>query len=187
MTFLNLTIAIIVAVLLIITFYLKLIRPYSTTESERITGLPMTPLQVRAWFGLGIGVAVSAAVVVLVSRLGPTQLFDNSSTRYLFYGLLGGGGMLWALVWFLTRPKTGVPLDERDRAILVQAPSIQSGLIIISLAAWMIGLTEAYRTEGSIPVIYATLIFWSSWIVHMLGLSIGVLFGYWKARTHVEA
>ncbi len=184
MAFFNLVIAFVVVALLVTTFYLKLVRTSSPTEG--LPQLPMTPLQIRAWLGLGIGIAVSTAIVVLLLKHGPTQFFDDNATRYTFYGLLGGGGLLWALVYLLTRPARGVPLDERDRAILAHAPAVQSGLILISLGVWMIGLTEAYRTEGSIPIVFATLIFWSSWIMHMLGLSLGVLVGYWRARTHAQ-
>ena len=186
MNFLNVVIALVVASLLVITFYLKLFRSPSHDGIESLPKLPMTLLQKRAWFGLGIGLTVTAGIVVLMLSRGVTQFLDNDETRYAFYGLIGAGGLLWLLVYLLTRQPTGVPLDERDRAILDHAPAIQSGLILISLAFWMIGLTEVYRAEGSIPIVFASLIFWSSWIMHMLGLSIGILFGYWRARTHAQ-
>ena len=186
MNFLNVVIALVVASLLVITFYLKLVRSPSREGLEGLPKLPMTLLQKRAWLGLGIGLAVTAGVVALMLTRGVTQFFDDDETRYAFYGLIGVGGLLWLLVYLLTRQPTGVPMDERDRAILAHAPAIQSGLIIISLAFWMIGLTEAYRDEGAIPIVFATLIFWSGWVVHILGLSIGVLFGYWRARTHAQ-
>jgi hypothetical protein len=186
MYFLTTAIALVVAALLVLTFYFKLVRTSSHSGLEDLPKLPMTLLQKRAWFGLGIGLAVTAGVLLLMLSRGPTQIFDDAATRYSFYGLIGIGGLLWLLVYLLTRHPTGVPMDERDRAILAHAPAIQSGLIVISLAFWMIGLTEVYRDEGAIPIVFATLIFWSSWIMHMLGLSIGVLFGYWRARTHAE-
>jgi len=187
MTFLHPIIALIVVALLAITIYLRFIRTSANSRIDGLPKLPMTLLQKRAWLGLAIGIAVSAAVVLLILSQGLTQFYDDDGTRHIFYGLLGAGGLLWLLVYLLTRRPTANPLDERDRAILAHAPAFQSGLILISLGFWMIGLTESYRDEGSIPIVFASLIFWSGWMMHMLGLSLGVIYGYWRARTYAES
>jgi hypothetical protein len=184
MTFFNLIIAITVLALLALTLYFKLIGARASTYGEDLPKLPMTLLQKRAWFGLGIGLIVLAGAVALVLLRGPAHVFEDDSSRYTFYALIGGGGLLWLLVYLITRQPSGVPMDERDIAILAHAPAIQSGLMLVSLGVWMIGLTEYYRGEGAIPLVFASLIFWSSWIMHMLGLSIGVLVGYRRSRTH---
>jgi len=174
------------AALLATIVYRVFLRPRHTPGRGKLPALPMTQLQKRAWLGLAIGVAVSIALVVMLLALGPTQFFADPATRLTFYGILAGSGLLWGLVCWHTRQPSGVTLDERDRAILAHAPAVQSGLILFTLAAWMIGLTEAYRAEGSIPVVFASLIFWSSWIMYLLGLSLGVLYGYWRAQFDAQ-
>jgi len=176
-------IAIIVIALLLITLYLYFSRSRGNAADASMPDLPMTPLQQRAWLGLVIGIGVSIVLCWLIYRRGPTAFFDDQDMRLIFYALLAGGGLAWFIVYSLTRHRSGVPLDERDRAILQRAPAWQSGLILVSLAAWAVVLTESYREEGSIPVIFAMLIFWSSWMMHMVGLAVGVLVGYRRART----
>ena len=179
-------IALFAAALLVIIMYRAFFRVRRTPGRDELQALPKTQLQKRAWLGLVIGVLVSIALSVLLAARGPTQFFADDATRLTFYGILAGGGLLWGLVYWLTRQPSGVTLDERDRAIFAGAPAIQSGLVLLTLAAWMIGLTEAYRAEGSIPIAFASLIFWSGWVVHMLGLSIGVLYGYWRAQSDAQ-
>jgi hypothetical protein len=179
-------IALVTAALLVSIMYRAFFRGRRTPRRDELQALPMTQLQKRAWLGLAIGVLVSITLTALLAARGPTQFFADDATRFTFYGILAGGGLLWGLVYWLTRQPSGVSLDERDRAILARAPAIQSGLILLTLAAWMIGLTEAYRAEGSIPIVFASLIFWSGWMMHMLGLSIGVLYGFWRAQSGVQ-
>lgn len=179
-------IALVTAALLLTIAYRALIRTRDTPNRDELPALPMTQLQKRAWLGLVIGVLVSIALAVMLLARGPTQFFAEAAARFTFYGILAGGGLLWGLVYWRTRLPSGVTLDERDRSILAHAPAIQSGLVLLTLAAWMIGLTEAYRADGSIPIVFASLIFWSGWIMHMLGLAIGVLYGYWRAQSDAQ-
>jgi H+/Cl- antiporter ClcA len=69
-------------------------------------------------------------------------------------------------------------LDERDRAILAGASAGQAPAMLVTLAAWMIGLVEAYRSTHLIPSVFLYLIFWSCIVVSVLSLLAGVALGY---------
>lgn len=176
-------IAIIVIVLLVVALSRNFFRFPNNADQGDLPSLPMTALQKRAWLGLSLGIIVTAILGYLIYQQGPTEFFDNADMRLVFYALLAGGAAAWSIVYSVTKQRGDVPLDERDEGILQRAPGVQSGLILISLAAWAIALTEYYRDEGSIPVIFAMLIFWSSWMMHIVGLAVGVLIGYRRANT----
>ena len=177
-------IAIVVLALLAIVLHRYLLSRSDSSEPRDLPALPMTPLQIRAWLGLVLGALVTAILAYLIYQQGPTAFFDDAKMRLVFYALLAGAAAAWSIVHSVTKRRRDVALDERDEAILQRAPAVQSGLILISLAAWAVGLTESYRDEGAIPVIFAMLIFWSSWMMHIIGLSIGVLLGYRRANAN---
>jgi hypothetical protein len=56
--------------------------------------------------------------------------------------------------------------------------------VIFSLLAWVIVLTEVYRDEGQVPVIYLTLIIISILIISTLAQALGILIGYWKGASY---
>ena len=57
--------------------------------------------------------------------------------------------------------------------LLAAAPAGQAPAMIVTLAAWMIALTEAYRSTHLIPSVFLYLIFWSLMMVSVLGLLAG--------------
>jgi hypothetical protein len=65
-----------------------------------------------------------------------------------------------------------------------RAPRVQWLAVIFSLVVWMIALTEGYRDEGQIPVIFLFLIFMSILIVSMIAQSIGIMTGYWRMERN---
>jgi hypothetical protein len=69
-------------------------------------------------------------------------------------------------------------VDERDRAIVASAPAGQAPALIVTLAAWMIGLTEAFSTTHLVPSVFLYLLFWSCLVVSVLTLLAGVVLGY---------
>ena len=71
-------------------------------------------------------------------------------------------------------------MDERDRVIMGRAPVVQLWAVIISLAVWMIALTEFYWDGGQIPVGFPYLILFSTLIVSTVSQSVGILIGYWR-------
>ena len=69
-------------------------------------------------------------------------------------------------------------IDERDREILARSFSVESMLVILSLAAWTVILTEVFWDEGAVPLGYLQLIFWSTFILGAFGRSLGIVLGY---------
>lgn len=143
--------------------------------------VPPTPLQKRAWWALAFGVVWCGALVVITTRTDPSAMMENRSERLLFTAVLVGGLLVYVMgLALLKRGNRGgtVVLDERDRTILARVGGIQSGFMLASLAVWAIALTEVYWDEGSIPVAYANLIFWSTFVVYFVSHSLGILLGY---------
>jgi len=144
----------------------------------------MAPLQKRAWYGLVIGVVWAIAIVVVfITKGGITAFPEDTGMRLLLDALFIGGLIVYLVMLFLTRPKKGqaqVTMDERDRVIMGRAPVVQLWAVIISLVVWMIALTEFYWDEGQIPVIFPSLIFFSTLIVSTVSQSVGILIGYWR-------
>jgi uncharacterized membrane protein len=139
----------------------------------------MAPLQKRALYSLLIGLVLTAALVVVFIIKGDVTAFDNDeSFRYFVYGILIVVPLVYLILVDLTLRKP-TQIDERDRRIMERTPKTQLITIFLSLAAWVIILTDMYHDAGQIPVIYVTLIFISVLIVSTLAHSLGILIGYW--------
>jgi hypothetical protein len=69
-------------------------------------------------------------------------------------------------------------LDERDRAILTAAAGGQAGAILVTIAGWMIGLTETFHEAGAVPVVHLYLMFWTSVVVSSLAWLAGIVLAY---------
>jgi len=82
----------------------------------------------------------------------------------------------------LTLRKPG-QVDERDRLIMERAPRFQFLAVLFSLTAWVIVLTEVFRDQGQVPVIYLTLILISTLIIGTIAQALGILFGYWRGES----
>jgi hypothetical protein len=91
-------------------------------------------------------------------------------------------GLLLSTPW-KGRRKPGVDIDERDLAIMRRAPQVQLLAVMLTLAGWVIGLTEYYWEAGVMPIMWPYLMMWSALIVSTLAQSLGVLIGYWRSRT----
>jgi hypothetical protein len=61
-----------------------------------------------------------------------------------------------------------------------RAPRVQFLAVLFSLVAWVIVLTEAFREQGQVPIIYLTLIMISTLIISTIAQSLGILIGYWR-------
>ena len=88
--------------------------------------------------------------------------------------------MLYVTGWRMRRE--GVIMDERDRLILRKVPVYQMFAVVLTLAAWMIGLTEVYWDKGQIPIVFPNLMFYSAIIVNIVFASAGTLIAYWRAK-----
>ncbi len=124
--------------------------------------------------------------VILIDR-GAAAYWDNDSLRLTVVGIFIAG--LFAYTGTLLMPlikRNMQQLDERDRMALSKAGAVQSGIVLIALAGWLIVLTERFREQGAIPVVYLYLIFGSIVLVNLMGQSLGILFGYWMGSSNGE-
>jgi hypothetical protein len=140
----------------------------------------MAPLQKRALSSLVIGLFLSVVVAgVLVAQGDVTAFERNLYLRLIVYTAMIGVPLAYLILVHLTLRKP-TQIDERDRLIIERSGRIQYLAIILSLAAWMIALTEVYREQGEVPVGFLNLIFISILIIGILAQSFGILLGYWR-------
>jgi ABC-type antimicrobial peptide transport system permease subunit len=142
----------------------------------------MAPLQKRALITFIIGLLLSIALIVVFLIAGDVTAFDHDvNLRYITYAALIGVPLTYLILIDLTLRKP-TELDERDRLIIMKSGRVQWLAVIFSLATWMIVLTEVYRGEGQVPVVFLSLIFMSILIVSILAQSLGILLGYWRSE-----
>jgi len=155
---------------------------------KAIDGLPMTRLQRRAWWSLGIGLSFVAAIVGLIVARGVEAYAHEPSMQLTILLLFIGAVMASLLIdpFGLPRKDGSDGSDERDRRVLDRAPRAQSVVMILTLAAWLVYLTIRYRGSGEVPMVFLYLIFFSSLIAYSLGLALGVLLGYRKMARSEE-
>jgi len=156
-------------------------RGLSSEERAEMAGAPMPPLQRRAWWSLLVGVATLGATSAILVRHGATAYWENDDLSSLVVAIFIGGMVAYAGVLSLNvfggDRKGG--LDERDRLILSRAPAVQSAVVLIALAAWVVSLAQRFHEQGVVPVVYLYLIIGSIIIVNIIGQSLGILLGYW--------
>ncbi len=144
----------------------------------------MAPLQKRALYALLIGLVLAIALLVVFISQGDVTIFDkDQGFRLIVYGLWIGVPVIYLILINLTLRKP-TQIDERDRLIIEKAPKTQLLAVLLSLAAWIIVLTEVYWDRGQMPLIFLTLIFISTLIVSTLAQSLGILIGYWRANRY---
>lgn len=143
--------------------------------------MPVTALQRLAGRSLVIILLLTAAAGSIVMYYGPLTAWANDATRIWASMLLIAG--LGVFTFYLARVRVWTTredgtLDERDRAILATAPAGAGPAILVTLAAWMIALTESYHATRQVPMDYLFLVFWSCMMVSVLALLTGVVLGY---------
>jgi hypothetical protein len=112
---------------------------------------------------------------------GPQVYWDNDHVRLtvmaVLFALLGVFSFVGIRAGFWLKQGDAV-LDERDRSILAGASAGQSGAILITLAAWQIGLAEAFHGTHQVPMVFLYLIFWSCLVMTLLAWLAGIVLGY---------
>lgn len=84
----------------------------------------MSPLQKKAWYGLGVGIVMSLAIVVVfIIKGGVTAYTEDQSMRLLMAAIFLGGLVTYFVIMHLTLRKPG-QVDERDRVIMGRAPIV---------------------------------------------------------------
>lgn len=142
--------------------------------------LPPTLVQRLSWWSLGVGLVLSAGAAAVVVANGPDRTYGDDGVRLLFTGLVLAAVVVvgGATMWGKQRALKAGGFDERDEAILARAPAAQGGAMLVTLAIWVIGLTERFHAAGAVPVFYLYLLFWSCLLVNLMALPVGVLAGY---------
>ncbi len=144
----------------------------------------MAPLQKRALYSLAVGIALAAAVVIVLLIQGDvTAFYDSLGSRMIMYAAVVGAPLIYLILVNISLRKP-TQIDERDKLIIERSRNIQWLIVIFSLAAWTIGLTEANQGQGQIPVEYLNLIFMSILIISPLAQSLGIILGYWSMNRN---
>jgi hypothetical protein len=142
--------------------------------------LPRTNLQRLSWGSLGLGGLLAGSAGALVLVRGPDATFSDDGLRLTFTCLMLGILGVFVVMLLVARSweRNGdARFDERDKAILDRAPRVQAPAMLLTLAVWMVGLTETFRGTG-VPTFYLYVVFWSVLVVDLIALPIGVLVGY---------
>jgi cation transport ATPase len=150
----------------------------------------MAPLQKRAWFALGIALAMLIAWAIIFTTRGVTSFNEDKLSRLLVSGIWVGGGVLYAIALHFTgwkRRQTGVVVDERDRMIMGRAMRWQLLAVLGCLVAWTIALTEVYWSEGTIPIVFPNLVLMSALGVMLLAQAAGILAGYGRQGSRDDS
>jgi hypothetical protein len=145
----------------------------------------VAPQQKRAWYGLAIGIIWTLSMVAVFVIKGVTAFDEDVGMRATVYALFAAGILAYVAMMYITgwrMAREGVLQDERDRLILRRVPVYQMFAVLVTLAIWMVALTETYWEEGQIPVVFTYLIFYSAIVVNILFASAGTLIAYWRAR-----
>jgi nicotinamide riboside transporter PnuC len=144
----------------------------------------MAPLQKRALYSFIIGLVLTIALVtVLVARGSVTALESDLNLRLILYAVLIGVPLVYLVLVYLTLRKP-TQLDERDRRIIERSSRAQWLAVIFTLVVWTIALTEIYRDQGHVPIVFLNLIFMSTLIIGTLAQSLGILVGYWEINRN---
>jgi peptidoglycan/LPS O-acetylase OafA/YrhL len=144
----------------------------------------MAPLQKRAWWGLGVGLAFAVAFVLVFVLMGGIQTFDADPTFRLIIDALLIGALVANLVIVNVPLRNPKITDERDIRIVERAPRVQWLAVVFTLVAWVIALNEVYHDTGLIPAVYLYVIFMSVLIVSTLAQCLGIVLGYWRANRY---
>jgi uncharacterized membrane protein len=115
---------------------------------------PMSQTRARAWLAAVIwAVAGGGFVVTFFARGGPEQ-YAAESTRILAGAVaIALGYMAFLVAMWATRARRGaVVSDERDAQVAWRASQATMIVVLMGVFALCVGLWEAYREEGAVPV-----------------------------------
>jgi hypothetical protein len=140
----------------------------------------MAPMQKRAWWGLGMGLALGLAFIIVFFTMGGVTEFDRNANFRITVDVLAISALVINLVIVNVPIRRKEIADERDRKIIEWAPRVQWMAVIFTLAAWTIGLTENYHQTGMIPAAYLYVVFLSTLVISTVAQTAGILIGYWR-------
>jgi hypothetical protein len=145
--------------------------------------LPRTPVQRAAGWSLAAVSVLSALAAVVVIWSGPAAWWETDAIRLTFTGLL-----LVALLAYLgftlsvrrMAERDDGTFDERDQLILGRSSAGVGGAMMVTVAIWMIALTESNNDTHLVPTYYLYLMFWSCVMMNVIASLAGVLLAYRK-------
>ena len=142
--------------------------------------IPATGLQRLSFWAVIVGLVVIGVEAWFLITHGAVTVYDDDGLRLTFTAILLVFIALFSTFFVhvqisMTRR---AKLDERDLAVLARAPLVQGAMMMITLAAWTIGLQETFRGAPGIPGAYLHLMFWSCMAANMLAWPLGILIGY---------
>lgn len=143
--------------------------------------VPTAPMQRAVAWSLVVGLLPVALAAAIILAVGPTTYSDDDTTRLSVTGLLVVGLIVLAAPTFLARfwsARKDIRLDERDRAILAQAPTSQAPAMLVLLAVWVIALQEGFHGEPGVPIVFLHLMLWSCLVVTLVASNVATLIGY---------
>lgn len=144
----------------------------------------MAPLQKRALYSFVIGLVLTIALIAIFVAQGDITAFERDpNLRLIMYAVLIGVPLIYLILVNLTLRKS-TQLDERDRLIIERSSRAQWLAVIFTLVVWTIALTEVYRDQGQVPIVFLKLIFTSTLIISTLAHSFGILVGYWEMNRN---
>jgi hypothetical protein len=139
----------------------------------------MAPLQKRAYYGLIFGIAWAIAIIAVFILMGGATAFDTDQTfRMIMDGIWVGGLIVYLVLFYQILRKTNL-VDERDKLIYDRSPRTQWLAVILTLVAWVIGLSEGFRGQG-VPAVFLYLMFFTILCISAIAQCIGILIGYWR-------
>ena len=137
----------------------------------------MAPLQKRALYGVIFGAVWTIAIIVVFILMGGAAAFDTDQTfRLIMDGIWVGGLIVYLVLFYPILRKTNL-VDERDKLIYDRSPRIQWLAVIFTLVAWVIGLSEGFRSQG-VPTVFLYVMFFTILCVSAIAQCVGILVGY---------
>ncbi len=144
----------------------------------------MAPLQKRALYSFTIGLVLTIAVISVFIAQGDITAFDmNQHLRLILYAAVIGVPLIYLILMNITLRKP-TQVDERDKLVIERSGKVQWIAVIFLLVAWTIALTEIYRDQGQVPIVFLNLILPSTLIISTLAQSLGIMLGYWSLNRN---
>ena len=143
----------------------------------------MAPLQKRAFYGLTFGIDWDIAIVAVFILKGGSTTFDTDQTfRLIMDGIWVVGLIVYLVLFYPILRKTNL-VDERDKLIYDRSPRTQWLAVILTLVAWVIGLTEGFHGQG-VPTVFLYVMLFTILCVSAIAQCIGILVGYWRMNRN---
>jgi hypothetical protein len=142
----------------------------------------MTLWRKRALAGSIIWSVVAAGFVIsFLSGDGPSGFIKGNARRNIGAGFLAAGIAAHFIVRHLTRrPRKSerVLVDERDESIMRRASEWAFFILALFVFLFSIGLHDAFRSQGSVPIGWLWFLAYSSWILAHCSQSVAALILY---------